>query len=139
MTTTAMPEISTDEIQIVRTPPTVNDAQLILQHQAVDAANGANAGFGILRQFESPPTMSQLRKKHPIGSDGWGQVMAFLGSNETTATFVRQGILNEALVHDLYWVAGAWASAEKICKALRREAGEPRLYENFEWLAKRVP
>jgi len=54
------------------------------------------------------------------------------------ATFVRQGILNEALVHDVFWVAGAWRQSEKICKAMRKEAGEPRIMENFEWLATRA-
>jgi hypothetical protein len=128
----------TDEIEIVRTPPTVTDAQLILQMAAVDAATGANEGFGVLSEFDPPPTLGQLRKKHPRGSTEFRQVMAFAYSAETIATFVRQGLLNEALVNDLYWVSGGWALIEKIARGMRKEAGEPRIMENAEWLAKRA-
>lgn len=125
------------EIQILRTPPTLADAQLILQHQLVDAVSGAHAGYAALAGFEAPPTLGQLRKRHPAGSTEYGQVMAFLSSCETMATFVRQGLLSEALVLDLYAMSGAWRMAERAVKGMRREYGEPRLYEHFEWLAGR--
>ena len=64
--------------------------------------------------------------------------MAFLAECETIATFVKQGLLDEPLVHDLFWAAGAWTASTEICRGLREEAGEPRLYENFEWLAARA-
>src|SRR3954447_1317829 len=134
MATTLQPQ-QTDEIQIVRTPPTMAEAQLIVQMATNNAINGANQGYGLLQQFETPPTLGQLRKKHPVGSDEYRYVMAFLGSCEMTATFVKQGLLSEDLVNDLYWVAGAFRLTEKICKGLRKEAGEPRLYENVEALA----
>lgn len=131
-------EAAADELQIVRTPPTTEDAQLILQQQIVMAMSGANDGYLCLLAFEAPPTLGQLRKRHPMGSTEHAQVMAFLMTCETTATFVRQGILNEGLVDDLYDVAGAFGLSEKIIKGLRREQGQPRTGENFEWLAKRA-
>lgn len=127
-----------DDLRIVTTPPSAADAQLILQLMQVDGTTGANEGWYLLLAFETPPTRSQLLRKHPMESAEFRQIQAFLRSCETLATFVRQGILNEALVHDLFWVAGAWAKAEKLCKAMRKEAGEPRLMENFEWLARRA-
>src|SRR3954453_3479217 len=137
MTTTLQPQ-QTDEIRIVRTPPTMAEAQLIVQMETNDAINGAHKGYGLLRLFEAPPTLAQLRKKHSRGSDDYGYVMAFLGSCEMRATFVKQGLLSEELVNDLYWVAGAWRNSEKICKGIRREAGESRIFENFEALAARA-
>ena len=137
MATTLQPQ-QTDEIQVVRTPPTMAEAQLIVQMATNDAISGAYQGYGVLRQFENPPTPAQLRKKHPVTSDEYRYVMAFLGSCEMTATFVKQGLLSEDLVNDLYWVAGGWQVSEKLCKGLRREGGEPRLYENFEALAARA-
>jgi hypothetical protein len=134
MATTVQPQ-QTDEIQIVRTPPTMAEAQLIVQMATNDALSGANQGYDVLRQFETAPTPGQLRKKHAVTSDEYRYVMAFLASCEMTATFVKQGLLSEDLVNDLYWVAGAWQTCEKLCKGLRREAGEPRLYENYEALA----
>src|SRR3954453_8688541 len=137
MATTLQPQ-QTDEIQIVRTPPTMAEAQLIVQMATNDAINGAHQGYGLLRQFETPPTLGQLRKKHPMSSDEYRYVMAFLGSCEMTATFVKQGLLSEDLVNDLYWVAGAWQTSEKICRGLRREAGDARIYESSEALAGRA-
>jgi hypothetical protein len=144
ITTTSQPATEeataqVDDLQVIRTPPTATDAQLILQQAEVDAISGATYGFGHLGAFETPPTLAQLRKKHPRDSEEYHEVMAFLTSCETTSTFVRQGILNEALVHDLYWVSGAWARIEKIIRGIRKESAEPRLFENTEWLARRVP
>jgi hypothetical protein len=129
---------ATDEIQIIRKPPSMAEAQLIVQMATNDSLSGANQGYAVLRRFEAPPTLGQLRKKCPPGSEAYGQVMAYLGSCEMTATFVKQGLLSEELVNDLYWVAGAWQVAGKVCKGLRKEGGEPRLYENFELLASRA-
>jgi len=128
-----------DDLRIVTTPPSATDAQLILQLAQVNAVTGADDGWHLLHTgFETPPTRSQLIRKHPVESLEYRQIQAFLRSCETLGTFVRQGILNEALVHDLYWVAGAWRMSEKLCKAMRKEAGEPKLMENFEWLATRA-
>lgn len=130
---------ATDDLQIIHTPPTIADAQLIVSMQQTDAISGANEGWHLLMGFETAPTMSQAKKKYPTGSKEWGQIGVFLASCETMATFVKNGLLNEALVNDVYWIQGAWQKSEKLCKAMRKEAGEPRLMENFEWLAKRVP
>ena len=127
-----------DPLRIVTTPPSTADAALILQLMAVDAATGANEGWHLLSAFETPPTRSQLLRKHPRESAEYRMIQAFLMSCETLSTFVRQGILNEALVNDLFWVTGAWRKSEKLCKAMRKEAGEPRIMENFEWLASRA-
>ena len=129
----------TDDPRIVTTPPSAADAQLILQLMQVNAATGANDGWHILMHgFETPPTRSQLLRKYPRESIEYRNIQAFLAGCETMATFVRQGILSEALVHDVFWISGAWQRSEKICKAMRKEAGEPRIMENFEWLATRA-
>src|SRR3954451_16916233 len=137
MTTTIPTQIGTTqagEIEVLRTPPTMADAQLIVQLQLVGAQTGANQGMHVLRTFDSPPTLAQLRKKHAPETPEFRQVTAFLVCWETISTFVRQGILNEALVTDLYWVAGGWQLCAKLVKSARRETGEPKMYENFEWL-----
>jgi hypothetical protein len=136
--TTTIPQQQTDDVRIVRTPPTVADAQLIVQMQTSNALTGADRGYGVLRRFDNPPTLAQLRKKCPPDSDDYRYVMQFLGSCETTGTFVKHGLLNEALINDLYAIAPVWGLSEKICKGIRRETGEPRMYENFEWLAGRA-
>lgn len=59
-----------------------------------------------------------------------------LGFGETVGTFVKQGLLDRGLVHDLLWIEGMWAKVGPAALKLREKAGEPRLYENFEALAK---
>jgi hypothetical protein len=128
----------TDELRIVTTPPSIAEAQLLVQIMHMDAVSGANAGWLLLTEFETPPTLAQLRKRHQRSSAEYRQISAFLMSCETIGTFVKQGILGEGLVNDLFWVTGAWAKSEKICKGMRKEAGEPRIFENFEALAARA-
>jgi hypothetical protein len=123
----------------VTTPASTADAQLILQLMQVNATTGADEGWHLLlHEFETPPTRAQLLRKFPLDTDEYRNIQAFLRSCETLATFVRQGIINEALVHDLFSLAGAWQRSEKLCKAMRKEHGEPRIMENFEWLASRA-
>lgn len=126
-----------DDVRIVG-GPTAADAQLVVAMQHVDAVSGAMAGWEYLLAFETPPTLLQLRKRHPRDSGEYRCISAFLGSCETLGTFVKQGLVNEQLVHDLYWIAGAWRQSEKVCKGMRKELGDPRLYENFELLASRA-
>lgn len=132
------PTVRPDKGPAVVTSPTIADAQLAVQIMAAGTAAGADQGFGMLFARSKPPTLAKLRKKHPQSSEEYRQVMAFLAQYETIATFVKQGILNETLVNDLFWAAGAWNVAAQICRDIREEAAEPRLYENFEWLATRA-
>ena len=136
--TTTIPQQTTDELRIVRTPPTVADAQLIVQMQAADAVSGADRGYAVLARFDAPPTLGQLRKKCPVDTDEYRYVMRFIAACETMATFVKHDLLSEDLVNDLYAVRPVWTLAEKVCKGIRRESGEPRMYENFEALAARA-
>ena len=139
MTTTTIPaKTAADDLQVIQTTPTMADAQLLVQLQTMAAMTGAFRGFDLLRLFDQPPTLAQAFKRHPRGSEEQGQISAFLGLCETIATFVRQGVLNETLVNDLYAVDYSWTWIEKIAKGLRKESGEPRMYENAEWLAKRA-
>jgi hypothetical protein len=132
------PTIRPDAAPTVVTTATIADAQLAVQIMAAGTAAGSDRGFELLYSYPSPPSLDQLRAEHPRLGEEYRQVMAFLGECEMIGTFVKQGLLNEALIQDLFWVAGGWTASAEICRGLREEAGEPRLYENFEWLALRV-
>jgi hypothetical protein len=62
-----------------------------------------------------------------------GKMLAF---GETLGTLVKHGILDKDLVLDLWWVAGTWARVGPAALRAREHVGEPRLYENYEALAK---
>src|SRR5450631_3829165 len=132
------PTTRTDSPPSLAHGATTADAQLLVQLMAAGTAAGADRGSQILFAYETPPTLGQLRETYPRLSEDYRQIMAFLSQCETIGTFVKQGLLDEPLVHDLFWVAGAWKASGQICLGIREEGGEPRLLENFEWLASRT-
>lgn len=54
---------------------------------------------------------------------------------ETIGTLTKNRLLDAALVRDWLWVEGMWAKVSPAVEKIRSQAGEPRLYENFEVLA----
>lgn len=136
--TTIPTQATASDLEIVKPRPNTTDAQLLMQHMQLHTASGASFGWTWLMAFETPPTLAQLRKRHPLGSIEYQQVQALLDSCELLSTLVKHGLINETLVLDTYWVEGVWNLSEKVCKGLRREAHEPRLLENFEALAQRA-
>jgi hypothetical protein len=61
-----------------------------------------------------------------------GKMLAF---GETVGTLVKHGILDRALVLDLWAVQASWSRVGPAGRRERERMGEPRIYENFEALA----
>ena len=55
---------------------------------------------------------------------------------ETIGTFVKNDLLSRELVNDLIWVGGVWNRVGPAALKMREKSGQPRLFENFEALAK---
>lgn len=55
---------------------------------------------------------------------------------ETLGTLTKNGLISQDLVLDWMWIAGLWSRVGKAALGSREEFGEPKLYENFEALAK---
>ena len=55
--------------------------------------------------------------------------------NETMGTLVKNGLLNRELVLDWIHVPSVWGRLRPVVLKVREDAGEPRMYENFEALA----
>jgi len=62
-------------------------------------------------------------------------VRKILNYGESIGTLTKHGLLSEQLVHDWLWISGMWERVGPAAKKVRAQAGEPRLYENFEALA----
>jgi hypothetical protein len=62
-------------------------------------------------------------------------VHTMLVHGETIGTLVKNGLIDRELIYDWLWVEGTWARVAPAAKRLREQAGEPRLYENYEALA----
>ena len=63
-------------------------------------------------------------------------VRKVLEFGEVVGTLVKQNVLNKDLVLDLWWAAGVRERVRLAAEHDRERVGEPRLYENFEALAK---
>src|SRR3954464_8106947 len=97
MTTTVPAQATKDDLRIVATTPKIEQAGLIVQVLQWGTMSGADQGPSLLHQFEEPPPLRQLRRRHDPSRAEYRQVMAFLMSCETFGTFVKQGIISEDL------------------------------------------
>lgn len=55
---------------------------------------------------------------------------------ETIGAFVKNGLLDKQFVLDFVWAKGAWDRVGPAALRAREEAGEPKLFEHFEALAR---
>ncbi len=124
-----------NDLTITRTA-THADAELLVSIMNGPIAQRSQSGTILLMGYAAPPTLAQLTADHPAGSEGHLNVMSVLGLMELIGTFVKQGLLDRALVHDLLWVTGMWTRCALLAEGIRAESGEPAMYENFEALAR---
>lgn len=116
--------------------PTYQDATLMLQIAQWGAASGANEAANWIWSDQFIPDYTGFVKKYPPGSDGFANVSKVCGWYETIGTLYKQGLINEELLFD--WLAAylVWDRVKGFALGQREESGEPRIYENFEALAK---
>lgn len=63
-------------------------------------------------------------------------VRTVLMFGESIGTLTKNDLLSVELVHDWLWVQGLWSRVGPAALKAREKFSEPRLYENFEALAK---
>jgi hypothetical protein len=91
---------------------------------------------GIVRQAPDYQTFLALI---PPGSEERSLFERGLGSFEEAGYLIRSGLMREDLFFDgWYAMPQMWERTRPYVDFLRRESGNPRLYENFEWLAERA-
>jgi hypothetical protein len=114
---------------------TKEDAQLLVQLARLAADMKLGEASGFIWSGEFVEDYDEFKAKFPWGSEGAKNVAAAAGFNETVGTLVKHGLIDEELVRD--WLAFhlLWGKLEKILLGMREDAGEPRLYENFEAVA----
>jgi hypothetical protein len=107
--------------------PTREDAELMLQVLQWAASIGMKEAGAAVMAEDFDPESAEL-------SDG--AVSTVLTVGEVIGALVKHELLNRELVDDIIWVSGSWARVGPAALKARVEAGEPRIYENFEALAK---
>lgn len=107
--------------------PTREDAQLIVQLAQWGTALGIEDAMPKLFSDEFDPDAAD--DKDPA-------VRKALMFGETIATLTKNDLLSADLVKDWLWIAGIWSRVEPAARKTREKTGEPKLYENFEALAR---
>lgn len=108
--------------------PTRDDALMMVQLARWSTELGVQDAIPrILAETFDPNTADML-------SDDAVRTLLLFG--ESIGTLVKHDLLSAELVHDWIWVQGIWDRVGPAAIRQREKFGEPRLYENFEALAK---
>jgi hypothetical protein len=68
-------------------------------------------------------------------AEAFSNIRGVLNWYETIGTLYKHGLLNEDLLFDWLAIDMAWDRVKGIALGWRAEAGNPRMYENFEAMA----
>jgi len=122
----------------VLSKPTKADAELSLRLFAIMRSDEEfkKARWWFYEEFDEK-SYRAFKKKCPKGSEGYRNFIVFADYLEVLGALVNHGLLSEDLVFDMIDVP--WKKAEPIVHGIRKDMKLPRLYENFEVLAKKLP
>jgi hypothetical protein len=110
---------------------------LLVEIMNGDVAQQALEGMELLWTYEMAPSFEAFITDYSRTTDEYRNMIAVLTLFERIGTFVRHDVLNEVLVLNMLWAIGAWERCENIVRDLRSQRDNERLFENFEWLARR--
>ncbi len=82
-------------------------------------------------------TSEEIRKTYPPTSEGQRHLDRIAAFWESAGALVKNGLLNEHLFFDRFLVKPYWDALKPVVFLDREATNEPRIAENFEWLAKR--
>jgi hypothetical protein len=110
--------------------PTHDDALLMVQLARWSTEIGVEDAIPHILADDFDPDTADM-----LADDSVRKLLLF---GESVGTLVKHDLLSAELVHDWIWVQGIWNRVGPAAIRQREKFGEPRLYENFEALAKSV-
>ncbi len=120
--------------------PTKEDAKIMLQlEELLLMEPNYRAMYWFWRVFQPQrlETSEEIRKTYPSTSEGDRHLNRIGAFWESAGALVKNDLLNEQLFFDRFLVKPYWDALKPAVLLERKETNEPRLSENFEWLAKR--
>jgi len=120
--------------------PTKEDAKLMLELETLLLMEpNYRAIYWFWRVFHPQKlgTSEEIRKTYPPTSEGQRHLDRIAAFWESAGALVKNGLLNEQLFFDRFLVKPYWDGLKQSVFSDREETNEPRLSENFEWLATR--
>ena len=116
--------------------PTYQDASLMLQIAQWGAATGLPKANSFLWSDKFESDYKEFVKKYPSRTDEYSYASQICGWFETLGTLFKHDLFNRELLFDWLLVSGVWDRIKGFALGVREEAKEPKLYENFEAMAK---
>ena len=108
--------------------PTSDDAQLMIQIAQWGTSLGVQEAMPRIFADDFDPETADAMSDQAV------RTMLMFG--ESIGTLTKNDLLSVELVRDWLWVEGIWSRVGPAALKQRDKFGEPRLYENFEALAK---
>tara|TARA_B100000035_G_scaffold297713_1_gene290745 strand:- start:109 stop:471 length:363 start_codon:yes stop_codon:yes gene_type:complete len=116
--------------------PTKDDADIMLQLMRWGAAQNLQDAMNWIWSDAFIDDYVQFAEKYPPGSAEYGKASKVCGWFESIGTLYKHGLISGELLFDWITVKLPWSRLESFALGVRKKAGEPRLYENFEAMAK---
>ncbi len=106
---------------------TQKDAELLIQLLRWSTEMGVDQAYAEIFSDD-------FRKEEAsIADPAVGKVLTY---GEAVGTFVKNGLLDRALVNDFWLSSAVWDRVGPAALRIRDQMSEPRMFENFEALAK---
>ena len=115
--------------------PTYQDATLMLQIAEWSTVAGLGDASNWMWSDQFITDFAEFAKRYPRGSEGNRNAAKICSYFETLGVLWKHGLLNEDLLFDWVKAHMVWQRINSFVLGMRRETGNPRVYENFETLA----
>jgi len=116
--------------------PTYQDADIMLKMAQLGVDMNLGELTGWLYSDEFDPDYAEFSKKYAPDSDQANKIRTLLIWYETLGTLYKHELFNGELLFDWVLVKAPWERLKSFALAQRQESGNPRIFENFEALAK---
>lgn len=119
--------------------PDPSDAQVMIALYEAQAAHNLGEVMGYIWSNDFPTDFKEFRKSFPPGSNSTQErgLYRALGYFETIGTLYRNNLISEDLIFDWLAVDMTWARLKGFVLGVRKEIGQSRMFENFEYMARR--
>jgi hypothetical protein len=119
--------------------PDTSDAQVVIALYEAQAAHNLGEVMGYIWSNDFPTDFKEFRKSFPPGSNSTQErdLYRALGYYETIGTLYRNNLISEDLIFDWLAVDMTWARLKGFVLGVRKEIGQSRMFENFEYMARR--
>lgn len=118
------------------TKPTSQDATILLQLMQIHALADLSEANNWIWSDQFIVDYVNFIKKYPSGTEENKKVSKICGHYETIATLWKHKLINEELLFDWLAVDMVWERVKGYAIGIRQAYNEPRLFENFEAMAK---